>query len=213
MKRRSAGRVLAVTAAAALLLTAPGLVGAASAHDGGRGSDDSRISTPAVSPELQVAVKTARETYVTAARKVRDDYRAAVMSIRTAMQNQIAPQLAAAQAAKKALDDAERADADQATIDNLKAALRTAVENLRTAVSSSKTAHAGEFTTAANNAKSALEAAGKAYAASVTAAFAAFAPGAPIPSGLLKPPGHSLGWYSGKSPIAGLTLDSGKGRH
>jgi hypothetical protein len=213
MKRRSAGRALAVTATAALLLTAPGFVGSASAHDGGRGSDDSRISAPSLAPEIQSAVKTARDTYFTAARKVRDDYRAAVMAIRTAMQNQIAPQLAAAQAAKKALDDASRADADQATLDSLKSALRTSVENLRTAISTSKTAHAAEFTTAANNAKSALDAAGKAYAAAVTAAFATFAPGTPVPPGLLIPPGNGLGWSTVKSPIEGLNLDSGKGRH
>ena len=215
MKARIVRSLAAVSASAVLLVAAPGFVGSASAHDGGSGSssNDSGHVSSSLPVELTTAVKTARTAYFTAAWQAKDAYRAAVMAIRTTMQNETAPQLAAAQAAKKALDDAFANGADQATIDGLKAALRTAVENYRNALITSKTAHAGEFATALTNAKNAVAAAGVVYTQAVTAAFATYAPGTPIPSGLLNPPGHDFGKSFGHSQIEGLHLYSGKGRH
>jgi len=127
--------------------------------------------------------------------------------------NETAPQLAAAQAAKKSLDNAIVSGADQATVDGFKSALRTTVETYRTALSTSKTAHATEFANALTTAQNAITAAGTLYTQAVAAAFTTYAPGVSVPPGLLIPPAPGFGKSMGPSQIEGLHLDGGKGRH
>jgi hypothetical protein len=191
MTARLARSVLAVTASAVLLLTAPGLVGVAVAHDNG-GGGSSQAHNP-ISPDLQMAIKDARIAYLSAVKKATADYRDALIRIRTSIQAETASQLKAVQDAKTALDEAAKAGKDQATLDQLRQSLKSAIDSYRNSVLTTKSAHETDVAGAQQAANDAIGAAGIAYAKTVTGAFAKFAPGMTPPPGLLKPPGRGFG--------------------
>ena len=219
MSFRSSRAILTVAASAALLLTAPGLVGTAVAHNGngpggssGPGGSTSQSSGAndvqregfdsslqnIGTPELQTAVKNAREAYKTAVRTAKEDFRNAVSGIRTSIQTETAGQLVDVQAKKKQLSDALAANADHATIDPLRVAFKASLDTYRTAWLAAKAKHQSEVDAAMAKAKSAIDTAAKGYAQAVTDAFAKYAPGATVPPGLLNPPGHAFGLGHGE---------------
>ena len=219
MRPRTSRTLLTVAASAALLLTAPGLVGTAAAHNGngpggpnGQGEATSQATGQADArregfdfsqqnvgtPELQNAIKTARESYKTVVRTARDDFRTTVSGIRTSIETETAAKLSDVQAKKKLLSDALAANSDQATLDPLRAAFKTSLDTYRTAWLEAKAKHQSEVDAALAKAKSVIDAAAKAYAQSVTDAFAKYAPGTAVPPGLLNPPGHAFGMGRGE---------------
>lgn len=216
--------LLTSVATAALLLTAPGVVGIASAHDGGgsggsqgsqqsedrddhdgqgsasqgnqnTGSPNSQRPTPAssISPDLQNAIKSAREAYKTTARTIKDQLRTTLAGFRTSVQNDTATQLADVKAKRLAYLDALAKNADQSTLDSLKAALKASVDAYRTAWIAAKTKYQTQIDAAIAKAQTDIANAGTVYTQAVKDAFAKYAPGTTIPSGLLDPPGQNIG--------------------
>jgi hypothetical protein len=211
MTSRTTRTILAVSASAALFLTAPGFVGVAAAHD--RGPSQGWSHSPStLSPELQKAIKDARLAYFTAAQKAKSDYRDALIKLRTSIQTETADQLKAVQDARSAFDAAAAAGKPATELDGLRATLKARIDAYRTALGTAKTTHQTGIAQAQKAANDAIEAAGTAYTKGVTDAFATFAKGITPPPGLLNPPGHSQSKGSGSGHgDQGLHLDWNKG--
>ena len=172
-----------MTAAAAFVLgvTAPGAIGIAAADD--RPVD---ARTWGLSSELQQ-----NAGLVAALQDAREDYRASVLSTRSAfrtvldgVQDRITEETSAQRAAARSAGDAYRAVLDGRSTGDLaalKAEFTSAWNTYRDALLAARIEARSAMDTAAGAAKASLMTARSMYTAAVTAAFAKHAPGTVVP--------------------------------
>ena len=191
---RTTRRIVTATAAIALMASAPGFIGVASAHDhGGNGSGgrDGLTSEQSANPEFAMAIQTARTTYKDATKAVKDQFRTDIAGVRTAIETATATQKAAVKTAHDAYENARDANPAVDTTAQ-KAALDAAITAYKDALNTAKTAQQAVVTAAADKAKATLATALTTYQTSITEAFATYAAGTTVPPGLLTP-----GWAHG----------------
>lgn len=190
---RTARRFITLGATIALVASAPGLVGVASATDSPTPKPTVNTQTT-VSPDLIKAVQAARDAYKATTRTAKDVYKTAKRAMHAAIEGPLATQHAAVEAAHDALKVAHKAGTDTPE-------MKANYEALKTAYKAAK--HAATTTWLATNAdpKIALDAATTTaratYTAAIKAAFALYAPTMSIPAGLLQAPGKGHGYAFG----------------
>jgi hypothetical protein len=187
---RTARRLITLSASVALIATAPGLVGVASATDNPAPSATASHVQVTLSPELVKAIQIARDAYKTTTRSAKDTYKVAKKAMHTAIEASLATQHDALKVAHDALKAAHDAGTDtpeqRAAYEVLKAAYETAKDTAK--VEWLKTNADPKIAL-----NTAIEAARATYTAAVKAAFATYAPTATIPAGLLEAPGKGHG--------------------
>lgn len=189
-------RLVAMFAALALALSAPGLVGVAHADDD---DDDVRLT---LTTAQVTAVTAARADYLKAAWQAKTTYRTEVVKARDSMDASLqAPRLNVL-LAKDAYEVAVRYGGD---VTGTKAALETAIAAYRSAYTSALNT-ARTATDAAKLAlRAALNNARSTYVAAITAAFV----GTTVPPSLLNPPGPRMGWFQDHGGWKGLFKEFG----
>ena len=189
---RTARRIVTLSATVALVATAPGLVGIASANDTPSPTVGATHAQLTLAPALITAIQDARNAFKTTARAASDTYRTAKAAIRAAMDadTSLTQLHAAKDAARQALELALKAGTGTP-------ALQTAYDNARTAYEAAKAPYRTQEDVARNNLRMAVDAAKAVYVAAVKAAFATYAPTAAIPANLLEVSGKHHGYAFG----------------
>lgn len=201
-------RLLTLGATVALIATAPGLVGVASAHNNPSPTPATSNAQVTVSPELIKAIQGARDAFRVSAQTAMDTYRTAKTAIHTAMDADanLTALHAAKDAAKQAFVLAYKAGTStpalQAAFDSAKAALDTA----SSAYDAAKAPYRAQEDAARNTLRVSIDAAKAVYVTAVKAAFATYAPTATIPANLLELSGKHHGYGFGH-----LMVKPGKG--
>ena len=203
---RTALRVVTAAAALVLGITAPGAIGIAAA-------DDRPVDARAwgLASELQQ-----NGGLVAALQLAREDYRASVLSTRSAfrtvvegVQDDITEATASQRAAARSAGDAYRAvlegrsDGDLAA---LKAEFTSAWNAYRDSLVAARVAARSAMDTAAGSAKASLMTARSMYTAAVTAAFAKHAPGVGVPR-VVQDPSAWLGVGDSRWLVQGMDTD------
>jgi hypothetical protein len=187
---RTARRLITLSASVALIATAPGLVGIASANDNPSPSSTSTATHVTLSPELVKAVQDARSTFKTTVRSALDTYRTAKDAIRTAMaaDTALTSLHVAKDAAKDVLHQAREAGTDTT-------GLQAAYDTAKTAYEAAKAPYKALEDAPKAALKTAVDAAKVAYVDTVTKALAAA--GMTVPANLLEVSGKHHGYAFG----------------
>ena len=178
---RTARRLITLGASAALIITAPGFVGVAMAHDTPSPRPSSSTAQVTLTPALVTAIQAARDAFKVAARAAMDTYRNAKTAIRADMtaDTSLAALHSAKDAARQALELAVKSGTSTP-------ALQTAYDNAKAAYEAAKAPYKVREDAAQNSLKVAIDAAKVAYVAAVKTAFATIAPGMVVPANLLE---------------------------
>jgi len=189
---RTAIRFVTLTASVALVATAPGLVGIASANDTPSPTAPATSTQVTLSPALVTAIQDARSAFKTTVRTASDTYRTAKAAIHAAEDADASlTQLHAAKdAARQALELAVKAGTSTP-------ALQTAYDNAKAAYEAAKAPYTAQEKTARTNLQTAVDAAKAVYVTAVKTAFATYAPTMAIPANLLEVSGKHHGYAFG----------------
>lgn len=214
---RTVRRIVTLTASVALFATAP--AGIAMAHENGSGSSSNcgpssniaRMNSVLAQgsfghwgkgdKELRgltaaqvTAVQAARDAYLTSAKTIKEALKSALDAVRTSIRTELTPLHDAKDAARSAYVTAYKADADAATLADLKAKYEASEAAYKTAAKASMVKYQVQVDAATATAKDALATAATTYTDAIKAAFAP----ADAPAGLLTTPadrhfGHGYG--------------------
>jgi hypothetical protein len=185
---RTARRIITISASAALIATAPGFIGVASANDTPSPKPASSHAQVTLSPTLVTAIQSARATFKTTARSATDTYRSAKSAIRTAMQSDanLTKLHADKDAAKQALEAAHKAGTATPALQSAYDTARSAFDAAKVAYEAAKAPYRAQETAASSALSASIDAAKAVYVSAVKAAFATYAPGVTVPDYLIQ---------------------------
>ena len=189
---RTARRIITLSASIALIATAPGLVGVASANDTPSPTVPASNAQMTLSPALVTAIQDARNAFKASARTSMDVYRTAKTAIHTAMEADanLASLHSAKDAAKQALRLAFAAGTSTP-------ALQAAYDNAKGAYDIARATYAAQEDAARTALQASVDAAKVIYVAAVRAAFTTYAPTVAVPANLLEVSGRHHGFAFG----------------
>ena len=196
---RTARRLITLSASAALIATAPGFVGVASANDTPSPRPAVSHGQSTLSPTLVAAIRTARATFKGTVRTATETYRTAKAAIRSAMaaDAKLSELHAAKDAARQSLNAAMKAGTATPELQAAYTTAKAAFDAAKTALEAAKAPYRAQETAARTTLTAAIDAAKADYATAVKAAFATYAPTMLVPANLLEVTGKHHGFAFG----------------